>query len=93
MRELTALTGEISELQGFNLKMFPFIVFNGIREVKLNFDFSEKKAGIVDYLLTFNRGTRSLPQKEKIPYLEKMVREILWNDTIVKVQKTGKPWI
>ena len=62
MARLTALSGRISEVQERNLKMFPLVFFDGIQEVKIDYDLSYKSDVLEDEIsgkLIINAPTRN----------------------------------
>lgn len=43
MAKLSLTSNTISEIQEKNLKMFPFVFFNGVKSVKIDYDFSNNQ--------------------------------------------------
>lgn len=48
MAKLVLVSGKISETHEKNMKMYPFIYFDGVREVKIDYDLSHKADALVD---------------------------------------------
>ena len=48
MARLTTLSGRISDVQIKNLQMFPLVFFEGIKEVKVDYDLSHKSDVLED---------------------------------------------
>lgn len=44
MAKMSVLSNKINEIQEKNLKLFPFIFFNGIKSIKIEYDLSHTKA-------------------------------------------------
>jgi len=87
---MTLFSGRISEVHMENLKQFPFIFFNGLKEVKLEHDISTTKEApsIISYDLTLD-GENDQPEK-RYTALESAVRSIFWKEIIVKISIDGK---
>jgi hypothetical protein len=82
MAKLTMLSNKLNDIQLKNLKSFPFIYFDGINELVMEYDLSnnldvdtEENSKLVDIKYQFGTTTGHLhvTYKMKIePYLEKM---------------------
>jgi len=99
------LTGELSDFQLTNLKAWPMILFDGLEQVTINYDFkldenSEKEnalglcAGIISYDFEFSPNARiTKKQKEqKLTQLTFWTRFLFWNDTEVVFKRRGRKW-
>lgn len=98
LAQLSLLANKISETQIKNLQMFPFVFFEGVKEVRIDYDLGHgsdkdkevKHRPFMDYYLTMskddleiNRINIGLERRSKA--LEFSVRELFWNDIKVKV--------
>jgi hypothetical protein len=61
MARLTALSGRISDVQAKNLQMFPLVFFEGVKEVKVDYDLGHKADVLEDTegKLIINAPTRN----------------------------------
>lgn len=61
MAKLVLVSGKISDVHMKNMQMYPFIYFNGVKEVKIDYDLSHKANALVDKdsNLTVNAPTRN----------------------------------
>ena len=93
MARLTVLSGRISDVQEKNLKLFPLIFFDGIKEVKIEYDLMPKKTvddsptysnSLVSYYLTLDEVENQNLNKRYFA-LEKSVRSLFWSDVVVEV--------
>lgn len=48
MAKLVLVSGKISEMHMKNMQMYPFIYFDGVKEVKIDYDLSHKADALVD---------------------------------------------
>lgn len=46
MAKLTILDNKLNDIQLTNLKMFPLVFFNGVKEAKIDYDFSISKPSV-----------------------------------------------
>lgn len=98
MAQLTALSGRISELQAHNLKLFPLVFFDGIEEVKIEYDLAPIKTmddeptfsnSIVSYHLTVDESKNTDLEKRFIA-LESSIRCLFWSDVVTEVYFNDK---
>jgi len=61
MAKLVLVSGKISEMHEKNMKMYPFLFFDGVREAKVEYDLSHQADALVDKdnNLTVNAPIRS----------------------------------
>jgi hypothetical protein len=62
MARLTTLSGRISDAQIKNLQLFPLVFFNGVKEVKIDYDLGHKSDVLEDGLsgkLVINAPTKN----------------------------------
>ena len=93
MARLTALSGRISDVQEKNLTMFPFIFFDGIKEVKIDYDLAPAKSmddtptfinSLISYHLAVDESINN-ELKERFGFLEAAVRTLFWSDVVIEV--------
>lgn len=94
MARLTVLSGRISDVQEFNLKTYPFIYFNDVEEVQINYDLSNQKsiddeptknASCVVFKIKVKDYSQNNEIQKRCLALENSVRHLLWNDIKVEV--------
>lgn len=94
MAQLSILANRISEVQEKNLKMYPFVFFDGVSIVSIDYDLGhgvdEKSKevhhkSLVAYHLTLDEKANERLLEKRLKTLEISVRAILWQDIIVKV--------
>lgn len=93
MAQLALLANKISEAQAKNLQLYPFVFFDDIKEVKIDYDLGhavneDKKElhhnSYVSYFLTLDESSNSEVELRS-KYLERSVRTLFWNDVKIKV--------
>lgn len=93
MAKLAIFSNRISEFHEKNLKMYPLVFFNGVKEAKLDYDLERKKTtqdepeivnSMVSYYLDLDESQNDLLDK-RFEALETSVRGLLWNDITVEV--------
>jgi hypothetical protein len=97
MAQLSVLSNRISEIQEKNLKMYPFVFFNDVKSVKIEFDLSKvDDNGLmnhgdhhVTYFLDVLEETNPQPEK-RMSAIEAATRTLFWNDLKVRVVVNGK---
>ena len=97
LAQLSLLANRISEIQEKNLKMFPFVFFENLKEVKIDYDLghgmneSTKQVhhkSSVSYYLTIEQITNNDINNnidKRFLALEASVRNLFWKDILVKV--------
>ena len=101
-RAAVAMTGNISDFQLTNMKAWPFVLFDDIKQVGIKYNFNslnndasgEICAGTVSYDIEFNKDPE-IPKQvfdNKIKQLEFWTKYLFWQDTKVEILKKGKKW-
>lgn len=90
LTKLMLFFGRVSEVHLNNLKSFPWIFFNGLTAVNLDYDISTKRDGqsLISYDLTVSEENDSLPKRFEA--LESAVRSLFWKEILVKVSINGE---
>lgn len=99
MAQLTLLSNKISEIQWKNMKMFPFVFFEKVTEVRIDYDLGhgidEKSKEVrhksyVTYYLTLDEKTNENALDKRFLALETSIRELFWKDVRVLVYFNDK---
>ena len=98
MRKLTLITGQLSEVQIKNLKMYPLIYFDDVKEVTMSYDIVTDPAAALPgkgsqilYEIEFNEDANPSMIDKRMMALRSSVQFILWsNVTVVVVDKKTK---
>lgn len=101
MAKLVLMSGKISEMHEKNMKMYPFVYFEGVKEVKIDYDLSHRADALVDNKnnLTVNSPIRNnvvtyyiildeaaqTSLDKRFSALEASIRTLFWNDVMVEV--------
>lgn len=99
MAKLTVLANRMNEIQEKNLKAYPFIFFNDVKEVKIDFNLSKvDDNGLmnhddhhISYHLELNEESNKDHSEKRFKAIEQAVRALFWNDLKVRVFFNGKP--
>jgi hypothetical protein len=98
MARLTALSGRISDIQIKNLQTFPLIFFNGIKEIKIDYDLAPVKTmddsptfsnSRVSYYLALTEDNNEGLDRRFFA-LEESVRTLFWKDVTLEVYFNDK---
>jgi len=99
MSRLAVLSNKISDVQLLNLKNYPFIAFDGIKEAKLEYDLSYEKTDkdepvthnpLVSYRLVLDESRNQEALGLRLEAIEKWVRNLFWKDVLVKIYFNDK---
>jgi hypothetical protein len=93
MAKLSLLSNRISEIQEKNLKCYPFVFFEDVRCVKVDYNLERSNEEMyVAYDLELNEEPNSRGDTLKMRFLaiERSTRSIFWNDLKVRVLFNGK---
>ena len=82
--------GRVSEVHLLNLKNFPWIFFNDLKQASIDYDIASKKEdkSWVSYILTISKENDHLDKRYKA--LESSDRSIFWKDVEVRITVNGK---
>jgi hypothetical protein len=98
MASLTALSGRISDLQAHNLKIWPLVYFEGVTEIKVDYDLKPEKSmsdeptfsnSRISYYLTIDESKNTDLEKRYMA-LEKSVRSLFWSDVVLEIYFNNK---
>lgn len=94
-RKMVMMTGNLSDFQLENLKKWPFLLFDGLEKVKVDYDFTkliaeqeELSPGMVTYNLHMNSNAPSLTEEvkgKKIEILTNWTKFLFWKETSVRI--------
>lgn len=93
LKDLTSLgvfSGRISEVHMMNLKNFPWIFFDGLKEVSITYDVEQMKEnkGTIQYDLTLDADNDHI--QERCLAVEAAVRSLFWKEmkVVISISKT-----
>lgn len=98
-KKMLIISGNLSDFQLENLKKWGFILFDGLKSVTINYDFSSDKAnqiiseGTVEFDFIFDKDTVIENKDKKIEQLTTWTRFLFWVETKVVVKKNGEIWV
>jgi hypothetical protein len=92
LKKLIILSGQLSEIHIKNIKMFPFIFFDGVQSAEVTFDLDIAKerdgAMSVCYRLKFKKGFSKIDNlQQRCQALENAVKNLLWKEVDVAIYK------
>lgn len=99
MSKLTLLSNRISDVQEENLKKYPFVVFDNIKEVKVDYDLSHEKtekdktvahSSFVRYNLILDESKNTQALQFRFEAIEKWVRKLFWKNVLVEIRFNDK---
>lgn len=99
MAQLAMFSGRISEVQEQNMKVFPFVFFEGVTEVKIDYDLGYginddtkeiNHKSFIGYELQLDESANKLHLDKRFAALEFSVRELFWKDIAIKISFNGK---
>lgn len=99
MARLTVLTGKVNDVQLENLKNFPRIAFDGIKEFKVEYDLSHQKTvndepvihnPLISYYLTLDESKNQQALNLRFEAIEKWVRNLFWKEVLVEIYFNDK---
>lgn len=102
MAKLSILANRISEVQEKNMKAYPFIFFNEVKSVKVDYNLGRAHTKYapgtkepkwdtwVAYYLELNEGSNPNLERRFL-CIEEAIRVLFWKDIRVEVHFNGKP--
>ena len=101
-KKMLLMSGNLSDFQLNNMKIWPSLLFDNIENVGISWDFNSAEneilgAGSVTYDFKFKKGGLSGVGKEvkekKREQLTLFTKFLFWKDTEVNIKRNGKIWI
>ena len=100
-RKMVIATGNLSDFQLENLQKWPFLVFDNLKRVQVEYAFTEDVevegeieesifAGKVNFDLNFDGEPTEVDKA--IALLTHWTKYLFWEDTIVTFSKDGETW-
>ena len=99
MSRLTMLSGRVSDVQLKNLQYYPLVYFEGVAEVKIDYDLMPQKSisdeeptkcnSLISYYLMLDESKNTDLDKRYLA-LEKSVQTLFWNDVKIEVYFNNK---
>lgn len=89
LAKLSILSNRISEIHEKNLKSYPFIFFNGVKEATVNYDLERGKKNHVSFILTVKEGENLFLEK-RLTSLDQSVKNLFWKEVSTSVILNGK---
>lgn len=97
MAQLSLLANRLSEIQEKNLKSYPFVFFNDVKTVKIDFDLQRNDIDgkhnpnrHVSYHLELNEENNKTLVEKRFFAITEATRMLFWNDLKVRVFFNGK---
>lgn len=101
MAKLTMLSNKINSIQEKNIKMYPLVYFNGVSEVRIEYDLSNGRStedgyrsdsdkSYVSYDLIVDETQDNSKMDVRCAHIERAVRSLFWIDTKVIVKINNK---
>lgn len=86
------MSGNISDFQLKNMKTWPFILFDGLETVAIDYDFSqvdtdEAQGTVGAGKVVYNLTTKEDVNEKEIETIRQWTRFLFWKDTQVEVKK------
>jgi hypothetical protein len=94
MAKLSILSNRINEVQEKNLKMFPLVMFEKVKSVRVEYDLSRTKSvmdehetsnSLVQYFLTLDEEANKEHSEKRFSSIEAAIRLLFWSDVAVEV--------
>jgi hypothetical protein len=97
MRKITIMTGTLSEVHVKNMNMYPFVFFDNVKSVRIEYDIDVKSSensqsnnSYVVYHLKTKGGKKSITNLDKrLEALKNSISTLLWSGIKVSVYLNG----
>jgi hypothetical protein len=98
MRKITILTGEISKIHEQSLKKWPYIVFDNLKDVEINYDLTKNRyqdsgANLVEFYLFMPKEFENTALienfTERCEALKEWVVDMFWSDIETRIYVNG----
>ena len=92
LNSLGLFSGRISEPQAKAMDAYPFIFFNGVKEVKIDYNIAQTKdnTSYISYDLTLNQENDQL--SKRFIALESAIRSLFWKEMVLKLSINGEEY-
>src|ERR1035437_7039112 len=89
LAKLSILSNRISEVHEKNLKAYPFIFFNGVKNAKVNYDLERGSKNHVEFDITLEEDTLNPIMERRLEVLDKSVKNLFWKEVSISVVLNG----
>lgn len=89
LNSLGIFSGRISEPQSKSMDSYPFIFFNGVKEVKLTYELAQQRGqeSYIQYDLTLGQENEQMPKR--FAALESALKSLFWKEVQLKLSING----
>ena len=90
LAKLSILSNRISEIHEKNLKAYPFIFFNGVKEAAIDYDLERGQKNYVKFTLTLKDDKETPSMEKRLTALDQSVKNLFWKEVSTSVILNGK---
>ena len=90
LAKLSILSNRISEVHEKNLKAYPFIFFNGVKEANVDYDLERGSKNHVSFTLKIESDGTNSPLDKRLEALDKSVKNLFWKEVSISVVLNDK---
>lgn len=90
LAKLSILSNRISEVHEKNLKAYPFIFFNGVKEANVKYDLERNEHNFVSFSLTLDRNADNPSLEKRFEALDTSIKNLFWKEVSIVVNLDGK---
>jgi hypothetical protein len=90
LAQLSILSNRISEVHEKNLRAYPFIFFNGIKEANVDYELERGSKNHVKFNLSLNSGADNPNLEKRFEALDKSVKNLFWKEVTISIALDGK---
>jgi len=90
LAKLSILSNRISEIHEKNLKAYPFIFFNGVKEAAIDYELERGQKNHVKFVLTLKDGQETPSLEKRLSALDQSVKNLFWKEVSTSVIMNGK---
>lgn len=90
LAKLSILSNRISAIHEQNLKAYPFIFFNGVKEATVNYELERGSKNNVDFILVLKDNAENPLLEKRLDALDKSVKNLFWKEVSINVVINNK---
>jgi hypothetical protein len=90
LAKLSILSNRISEVHEKNLKAYPFIFFNGVKEANVDYDLERGGKNNVTFSLTLVENADNPSMEKRYEALDTSIKNLFWKEVSIAVVIGGK---
>jgi hypothetical protein len=90
LAQLSILSNRISKVHEKNLRAYPFIFFNGVKDAKVDYELERGSKNHVKFSLFLKEDSDNPLLEKRFEALDQSIKNLFWKEVTVSIELNGK---